>query len=457
MDLEKIYINLPSFLQDEVVKWQGKRVLMRRYGVGFSRVMAASQARLTFSPGQLADYRASRLSAHLKYARHSPFWAERFLQYSVNPNASDPFVELAKLPVIGKDEVRLNATRMSNPLFESSRLIQLHTSGTTGSGLLFKETPESEWQRWAVWWRYRNRLGIKFGEKCALFVGRNLVSLGQKAPPFWKISKYTNQVIFSPQHLGPKTFRYYLEAMERHEIPWIHGYSSTLSLLATWMIEYGVGPPCTVRHITVGAENLSDYNKNRIERAFKVKVYQHYGMAESVANFSQEIDGRIYVDEDFSQVEFLPRPDQLTVDIIGTNWHNPAFPLFRYNTGDICTVMDSGAADPRSRQVISIDGRDSDVLYLKNGVSLVRSAVDQIFNDLEQVAEAQIHQSVVGMAEIKVIKGARFEPRDEQLLKNELTKKLGDLCDWKIVYVDELPRTKSGKFRMLVSTVTRPQ
>lgn len=453
MDFEKLYIKLPGFLQKEVVKWQGKRVHNRRYGVGFTRVMEASQARLTFSPGQLADYRALRLSGHFKYARHSPFWAERFLEYSVNPDASDPFAELAKLPILTKNEVRVHAQQIQNPLFEGKKLLRLHTSGTTGSGLVFRETLESESERWSVWWRYRQKLGIYPETLCAVFGGRCLIPISQKEPPFWRHSPYTRQIFFSSQHLSQLTFRSYLDHIESANATWMHGYPSSLGLLAAWMIESGVSPPKCVKFLTVGAENLTQSIKNRIERAFGLPVRQHYGLAESTANFSQEPDGRIYVDEDFSCVEF-PLSDQgPSRRIIGTNWHNPAFPLFRYDSSDLCQVVATDVSGLRSREILSIDGRLEDTVILKNGAHIYR--LDQLFAELTNIQEAQVRQTAIGEAEFRIVKGRDYGPADEAALAFEIKKRFGDLCDVRVAYVEALPRTASGKLRLVVSEISK--
>jgi phenylacetate-CoA ligase len=413
--------------------------------------MEASQARLTFSPGQLENYRASRLSSHFKYARHSPFWADRFLQYSVNPNASDPFAELAKLPILTKSEVRIHAKQIQNPLFEGSKLLRLHTSGTTGSGLVFKETLDSESERWSVWWRYRQKLGLDPDNLCALFGGRCLIPVSQKDPPFWRHSPYTRQIFFSSQHLSQETFRFYLAEIERANAPWIHGYPSSLALLATWMTDAGISPPQCLRFVTTGAENLPQGTKRRIEKAFGLPVYQHYGLAESTANFSQEPDGRIYVDEDFSCVEFPASDHGASRRVIGTNWHNPAFPLFRYDSSDLCEVAMTVVNGPRSREILSIDGRQEDAIILKNGVYIL--CLNQVFADLTNVQEAQVRQTAIGKAEFMIVKGRDYGAVDEAALAFEIKKRFGELCDVRIAYVDALPRTASGKLRLVVSEI----
>lgn len=448
-DIETIYQCLPSFAQQLALEWRGRDLQKNRYGPLFQRCLQAALARRAFTKGQLDDYRAMLLAAHLKHARHAPFWAEKFSLHAVNPDASDPFAELAKLPVLTKDEVRQNLARIANPLIDRRDLLRSHTGGSTGSGLVFHETREAEAQRWAIWWRYRLELGISQETVCAHFGGRCLIPLTRAKPPFWRTSQATRQIIFSTQHLRRETVGSYVREIEAKEVKWIHGYPSGISLMATWMLEQGIPPPAGLSVITTGSENLTPQVRQRIQQVLGAPVYQHYGMAESVANFSETKDGRMWVDEDFAAAEFVP--GVAGHQIVGTNWHNPAFPLFRYAPGDTCEIAEASPVAGAARQVTSIHGREQDFIQLKNGSMVGTAALSLVFADSPQVVEAQFLQKEAGQVEIRVVKGSAFGPEDEEAMKKQLTRRFGVLCDYQIVYAERLPRTASGKLRLVIS------
>ena len=56
----------------------------------------------------------------------------------------------------------------------------------------------------------------------------------------------------------------------------------------------------------MGGEKLFDYQKVEIEEIFEVKVIQHYGLAEGVANISELVNGKLVPDQDFCYTEFIP-------------------------------------------------------------------------------------------------------------------------------------------------------
>lgn len=449
IDLETIYQHLPSFAQQIALDWRARSLQKNRYGPLFEQSLREAVARRAFTKGQLDDYRAKMLTAHLKEAVHCPFWAEKFSLHAVRPEASDPFAELAKLPVLTKDEVRRNLAGIANPRIARGDLLRTHTGGSTGSGLVFQETKEAEAQRWAIWWRYRLELGLTLETVCAHFGGRCLIPLTRTEPPFWRVSEPTRQIIFSTQHLRPETVGAYVREIEQKGVTWIHGYPSGISLMASWMQEQGIRPPASLRIITTGSENLTASVRQRISQALGAPVYQHYGMAEAVANFSETKDGRMLVDEDFAPAEFIPEASGY--QIVGTNWHNPAFPLFRYAPGDTCELSPAPAGEGQARQVSSINGREQDFIRLRNGSMVGAAALSLIFADASYVVEAQFIQKVPGQVEIRVVRGAGFGSEDEAVMKKQLTRRFGEFCDYQITYVDKLPRTTSGKLRLVIS------
>ncbi|MFM8904354.1 MAG: hypothetical protein ACKORI_05930 [Verrucomicrobiota bacterium] len=448
--LQKIFLRLPYFLRQAAIDLNGRRQRDSRYSAGFKWALRRAEERADWPSWRLQDYAARRLSEHLKLARHSPFWAELFQERCVNPEASDPFAELAKFPVLSKETVRANLGRIASPLFRKSELLSVSTSGTTGSGMTFPETKESEWERWATWWRYRRRLGIGLDKTCALFGGRPIVPIHCEEGPFWHRRAGINQVLFSSYHVNACNVRAYVDEIRRSGAGWIHGYPSTIALLASLMTEASIPPPECVQIITTGAENLTDAMRSKIAKAFGVPVRQHYCLAESTANFSEDPTACMHVDEDFSCVE-LPQMGDIR-SIIGTNWHNPAFPLFRYDSGDICNAESTTPTFPEytgQRTIQGVDGRLEDNLLMSDGTRIGR--LDQIFKSADRIRMAQILQTNPGFAEFKIVRGYGYGKSDEAKLRSEIENHIGGKCRFEIVYVDDLPRTARGKLRAVVS------
>ncbi len=452
MTWEGVYQLLPVALQNMGCSIEGWRIARRRYGFGYADIAQSVKGRCD-DPSDIDRYRASRAKLHMVSAYQSQFWARRFRQWGVHPDGNDPFRELEKLPILQKSEVQKHSAELSNPLIISG-MVDCHTSGTTGAGLRFRETFAAEQERWAVWWRYRQWHGISQDMWCGYFGGRSVVPLRQSKPPYWRMNYPGRQILFSGYHLSPSTAAEYLAALETYSPPWLHGYPSLLSLLASYLLERGKplkNPPSIV---TTGAENLLPQQRDLMVKAFGCPVRQHYGQAESVANISECPNGHLHIDEDFSFVELIPLdscPD--TFRVIGTNWSNPAFPLLRYDTGDLVRCLEEvSSCSMTGRMVDSIDGRKEDYVVLPNGARLGR--LDHIFKDLTRIREAQIYQPERDMIIFKIVKGDGYGPEVEQRLLNEARKRLGREMAIKVEYVSFLKRSRTGKLRFVVSEVS---
>lgn len=451
MSAEGIYRRLPAWGQTLLIQAKGISNALRRRKSTCPRFLAELAAREQFTPSQLHDFRIARLTAHLQAAAKTPYWSDMFDRLGLNPRGLDPFAELAKLPVLSKSEVQAAGDALVNPSIDPRLLRRSSTSGTTGSGLRLWETSEAENERWGIWWRYRGRLGITPSTHCAFFGARAVVPIEVTKPPFWRINLPARQVMFSAFHLGPATLRAYINALEKQAAPWIHGFPTTLSMLAELMLDAGIRMRHKVEIITIGAENLQPAQRERISAAFGCRVAQHYGLAESVANISECKNGFLHVDEDFSHVELLPTSiDSNIFKIIGTNWSNSAFPLLRYDTGDLATPADETCPCGLAWRVIqTIDGRQDDMVVLRSGARVGRLAM--LFKDFPDIREAQIRQSRPGEFTFLIVPGARYHSSGTEAKLLALAyERLGRESVINIKHVPLIERTRTGKLRLVV-------
>jgi phenylacetate-coenzyme A ligase PaaK-like adenylate-forming protein len=291
--------------------------------------------------------------------------------------------------------------------------------------------------------------GLTLGTPCLLIGGRSVVPLSQQRPPFWRYNLPGRQILFSAYHLDDRNARAYLGEMTQSGVPWIHGYPSMVSLLARYALDLGIR--LRPRWVTLGAENVLPHQVEAIRAAFAVEPIHHYGMAEAAANVSLCRRGRLHVDEDFAAVEFVPlEGDQ--VRIVGTNLSNPAFGLFRYDVGDVATWTGASCGCGRPGRVVDgIDGRREDFVVTRRGARLGR--LDHVFKDLHRIREAQIRQSEPGRMTVCIVKAPDFGEADEQVLRREMLKRVGDEMTFDIEYMDAIPRTSRGKLRFVVSTL----
>jgi phenylacetate-CoA ligase len=446
MDKEKLYSRLPVPLQNLICSAEGYRLHRWRYDREFFALHEANRQNVYLAPDALAALQNRRLGAHIQAAASSVYWKGK-----LEDPGDAPLAAIASLPLLAKAVVKENVAAIANHTAPGTRLAR--TSGTTGSGLVFPVTRAAEQEQWSVWWRYRSWHGIDHNSWCGYFSGRQVVPTAQATPPYWRCNRPGRQLMFSGYHLSESSVATYVDALNRLRPPWLHGYPSILALLARLISDSSLRLTYAPRLITIGAESLHGHQRQVIEQVFRCPVRQHYGMAEGVANISECERGSLHVDEDYALVEFLPTDlGPTTFRIVGTNWSNPAFPLFRYDTGDLATldgkICDCGR---NGRTVTAIEGRMEDYISLPNGVRLGR--LGSIFRNIVDVKEAQLYQPDREHLVIRVVRGKAFSAATERAILHEAKKRIGDQLKIELAYLDEIGKTRSGKLKFVVSDV----
>jgi phenylacetate-CoA ligase len=347
--------------------------------------------------------------------------------------------DLAALPVLSKEDVRSNIAALK-PRITPRHSTTVHTSGTTGAGLVFPATVEQQQEQWAVWWRYRRWHGLALDTWSAHFGGRNISPRGG-AP--WRIDYAQRRLLLSAYHTNSQYLAAIVDVLRQRRPRWLHGYPSFIALVARHLLSRGEDLGYQVRWITTGAENLLVTQRAVIRAAFAVEPVEHYGLTEGNANISECPCGELHVDEDFAAVEFIDGT------IVGTSFTNPAFPLIRYTTGDLGRLSNRRCRCGRPGRIVeSIDGRLDDYIVLSDGSRLGR--LDHIFKDAVGVASAQFVQERTGFATLRIVPGPGFNALQIESIKTEMTTRVQQRLDLTIEVVEALETSLVAKSRLVV-------
>ena len=448
LSAEALYGRLPVFAQNAAASWHGWRLRRRRFGGEFRRVLAGYVDREHWAPVRVAAFRDERLRAFVAAAAKVRYYRDLFARHGVAPEDVRTLADLERLPVLDKSTVRQIAGGLAAAAPPGPRLV-CRTSGSTGAGLEFPATRRAEQEQYAVWWRYRLALRIGLATPCLYLGGRQVVPARQRQPPFWRYNRASRQILFSAYHLSGATAPAYLAEMRRVGAAWLHGYPSMVALLASYALQLGQRLP--LKWVTLAAENVLASQRDVIRTAFGVTPAEHYGLAEAVASCSECPHGRLHVDEDFAAVEFLPLGGD-AFRVVGTNLSNPAFPLLRYDTGDVATVTGTVCGCGRPGRVVDVlDGRREDYVLTRTGRRLGR--LDHIFKGMANIREAQIRQVAPGRMTLAVVRGNGYGSGDERRLRQAVSRRVGREMAFDVAYVDALPRTANGKLRFVTSTL----
>ena len=238
----------------------------------------------------------------------------------------------------------------------------------------------------------------------------------------------------------------------------IHGYPSAIASFAHIIKKYDLPVPFQLKAVLFASEAVYDWERKIVSDVFKCRVFSHYGLAEQVVLAAEC--------EDYSYYHCLPQYgiteiDPKTNEIIGTSFLNYINPFIRYRTTDIASVL-TPRCDHCGREYYpvfeKVEGRIEDYIVTSQGM-VGPAIITHPFKDLKTIKDTQIVQKSMDRIILRVIPWDRkesivYKTEVEQLSRN-LQKILGDDMQIEIEEREEIKRTKSGKFKWIVSDVSK--
>jgi len=456
--LQTLYDALPPVLRSTAASIHGYRLRWRRYGRETDRLVNETLAREQWSLEKWHGWQQERLARLLHHAATEvPFYREHWLERRRRGDRSS-MENLRNWPIVHKQQLRENPRAFLARGCKPSKLYENRTSGTTGTPLRlwFSRTTIQEWYA-MMEARLRRWNGVTRHDRWAMLGGKRVVPLARKSPPFWVWNAGMNQLYCSALHIAPWSARAYLEALERYDIKFLWGYSSSLYLLALEAKRLGLAKPMKV--VITNAEPLFDYQRRVIGEVFQCPVRENYGLVEMVSMASECAHGRLHSWPEAGVPEVIddngnPVEAGQAGRLIATGLHNAGMPLIRYDTCD--RVQLSTAALPcgcgRSLPVVDkVWGRSGEVLIAPDGRGIVQ--IDAIFDDLPNLKEAQIVQESLDEFRIRVVPAPDWSEADERELMAAFKSRVSGVRVT-VETTDVIERTSSGKFRVIVSKLS---
>ena len=199
------------------------------------------------------------------------------------------------------------------------------------------------------------------------------------------------------------------------------------------------------------SETLTDEGRALLERVFHCKVYDQYASSEGAPFVTEWPDRKLRMELASGVFEHLENTNEILV----TSFTTHGTPLIRYRIGDTMDWDEDSISDPISPVVRSIQGRRLDFLYTAEGAKINAGNVSNLLKYIPNaVIRAQFIQErkdeVVLMLEVDK---QSYKPEYDDSIRQEFIHKFGANTNLIIRHVDNIPREKSGKFRMIKNSV----
>jgi phenylacetate-CoA ligase len=420
-----------------------------------------------WSPDERRAWIFQRLKHTLLLADEGiPFYHERFRRAGFEPGRDFKSVaDLARVPVLTKDDVRANPERMLDRRFLRGS-VEAHTSGTTGQPMPMRLNERYVAIDYACMFRHWAKAGYTFRAPYAAV--RSYVP-DTPDGPLWKFSWWQNTLYMSAYHLKPSNAEPYLDALLRFRPQFIRGYVSSVNVLAEFAYPHREKFDF-VRGVFTASETLSDFERANIERTFGKKLFDWYGMTEPAVVITERADhAGMEVEWEYGYPEFAESPGLADGErrLIATSLHNPVMPFIRYETEDIACLsgeMDGAGLYPKVR---GMRGRKDECLVTPSGARLPSLNFYSLLQTYTHILRFQFVQTSLTDVTMK-ISLRPGTPKEEALvfaLREEVCKRLGPELALEIEVTDQFLTSPDGKtptFKRLLkpgaptATVLRP-
>ena len=429
-----------------------------RYGDSYFKHAELLRESQWWSREKLDDYQWRKLEKLLKHAyKNVPYYKRVFDEHGIRLKDVQNFSDFTRIPFLTKAIVRRSLKDLIARNYSTSESLYVTTGGSSGVplGLYYQQgvTRSKELAFMTALW---GRAGYKIGDRLAVLRG-NVVKKA-KNKRLWEYEPVKNRLILSSYHMIDDNLPLYIEQIRKFRPKFLHVYPSTLTILANFMKKKNIGGFPSVKAILASSENIYTWQISLFEEVFQCKVFYWYGLVEmaALAGICEQAN-YYHVFPEYSYLEIIDANDRpvngeaKTGEIVGTTFDNNIMPLIRYRTMDMAVPSDKRCQCGREYRLIkTVLGRKQEFFVDKTGGLITFIYADvPLWSVKEKVNAYQYIQYEPGKVVLNLEEKAGFSLTDIEGIKKAFSE-IYSRFDIEIKLVENIPRTKSGKFRYLI-------
>lgn len=391
-----------------------------------------------------------------------PYYRDMFKQIGASLDDFNSLDDLRNLPVLTKEIIRNNKSRLLAENIPIQQHISNATGGSTGEPLHFIQ--DHQYRIWADAARLRGWYGFAgcncWETDCAVLWGATLdvkenFSVKDRFDDYVK----TGEIRLNAFNLSNERKLHFARLCTWTRPKLVRGYFTAIKDFAYFLRDEKIAFP-QVKGIILCAETVDDAIRAEIEDIFQAPAFNAYGGRELslIAMECQHKNGLHEVSEnnyvEFEPIQLRGYPD--AGNLIVTNLNNYAMPFIRYRIGDIGVPSRSeSCACGRGLPLIDrVIGRTTEVLSFVDGVKIAGEMFIHLMKDLP-VRAYQFVQKADNRIVLRYPQDAKIDDalrsRIRDVYRNYLPP--GVILDFE--EVEKIEKTTTGKFRFVLREETQ--
>ena len=384
-------------------------------------------------------------------AAHTPFYAE-----TLAPFRGHGTPDIEALPILRKDEV---VGRLDDLLADSADRSQAkvgHTGGSTGRPLAFwYDDAKHELMRAGMMRSYMLS-GWRPGQKILNFWGarQDVVPGGVFGARLGGVDALIGDFVAAERTIS--AFEYTEEKLvgwarfiQRYRPVLLQGYASVLADVARVVIGHRLPMPKTLVGVYSTAEVLDDSQRRLIEEAFGCKVFNQYGSRE-IPNIACECrHGSMHVFTDMVYLESVQVESESR--LLVTSLTNRLMPMIRYDIGDTGRLLDGACGCGLPFPLMQMDlCRQNDHIRTRSGKTVHPAYFNRLLYGQTQIRQYQWVQRSLDRIELNLVAPRPLDTETVASLQTSIRRDVAAQMTLAVNYLDEIPRTVSGKHRFVI-------
>jgi len=368
------------------------------------------------------------------------------------------------LPAITKKDLQKPLPQLLSKGYTIKNTHVGNTSGSSGVPFYYAKDKFSHAMTWAVITDRYSMYGLDFGSKQARFYGIPKEFVG-----YWKEQikdRAMNRRRFPVFDLSDVVLERFLNRIKSNNFEYLYGYTSSLVLFARFLIQKKIvlKDVCKTLKVCITTSELStDEDHILLEKAFGLPHIREYGASETCLMGFDAPDGKWRLTEEslYNEVvgdNYMPLPYGAEGNILCTSLFNKAFPIIRYQVGDMAVLKDR-EDNSIYRSIDKLVGRTNDVAILPSGKvspGLTFYYVSRsILESSGVLKEFIIRQTALDHFVFDVVADRDLSAAEIEQIKEKITLYLEPGINYSINRVDKIDRPASGKLKHFYSELKK--
>jgi phenylacetate-CoA ligase len=366
------------------------------------------------------------------------------------------------LPMITKKDLQKPVQEVLTKGISYSDCYVGSTSGSSGVPFFFAKDKFTHAMTWAVITNRYKAWNLDSNSKQARFYG-----IPKEWKGYWKErikDKAMNRVRFSVFDLSDSAFNNFVKIFKHNTFTYIYGYTNALVLFARFLVQNNLVLKniCPTLNLCISTSEVSTPEDHELlEKGFGVKHIREYGVSETCLTAFDMPSDKWTLTEETLYTEIVGENGESVSygtagNLLTTSLFNRAYPMIRYQVGDMAILEDRSNSIYRSLH--SLIGRTNDTVQLPGGKRAAGLTFYYISRSILEstgvLKEFIIRQTSLSHFVFDIVADRDLTPAETQQIKDKMALYLEPGLELTINRVQFIDRPASGKLKHFYSEIS---